>query len=57
MPRKRPGKLTIETTSLYPRWTCFVTDGKGWANGGFWRGFTSHEAMYAWLRKNGYING
>lgn len=54
MTRKLPATLTVELNSWHPRFVCYVTDGKGTANGGFWRGFKSHAEMRAWLLRNGY---
>lgn len=54
MKQKLPGRLTVELNCIYPRWSCYVTDDIGTANGGFWRGFKSHKAMFTWLAKVGY---
>lgn len=51
---KLPAQLTIEPTCIFPRWICNITDNKGTANGGFWKGFKTHAEMSAWLGKNGY---
>ncbi len=51
---KLPASLTIELNCQYPRWTCYVTDNIGTANGGFWKGFAKHADMWVWLTKHGY---
>ena len=51
---QRPNALHVEMNSVYPRWPCYVHDGIGTANGGFWKGFRTHSAMWAWLTKHGY---
>jgi hypothetical protein len=52
---KPPERLQVNLNGPFPRWPCSVSDGRGTANGGFWRGFRSHAEMFAWLAKNGYI--
>jgi hypothetical protein len=52
----RPAELTVHLNCSLPRWTCYVTDGKGTANGGYWKGFRSHAEMDAWLAKHGYVS-
>jgi hypothetical protein len=54
MTRHLPERLHVELNSIYPRWTCYVRDEKGTANGGFFRGFRTHADMFAWLTKHGY---
>lgn len=49
-----PDSLTVELNCLYPRYVCSVSDDKGTANGGFWKGFATYEAMWAWLKRHGY---
>jgi hypothetical protein len=51
---KLPASLTVNLNCPYPRWTCYVTDGRGTARGGFWKGFRSHAEMRAWLARHGY---
>ena len=53
---KLPEALTVELNSPYPRWVCYVTDKRGTANGGFWRGFRTRAAMFAWLARHGYAD-
>lgn len=52
-----PSTLYVEMTSVFPRWVCYVTDRRGTANGGFFRGFRSHADMWAWLDKHDYAVG
>lgn len=53
---RRPPTLRVELNSPHPRYACYVTDDVGTANGGFFKGFKSFDAMDAWLAKNGYVN-
>jgi hypothetical protein len=51
---KRPPHLQVSLNCVFPRWSCYVTDGVGTAHGGFWKGFKTPAEMFAWLTGHGY---